>query len=114
MQDQIEGLARQGAGKIQEGVGGVTGDAVTKTKGKLKQAAGSAQQAYGELTDGVRDVVGDATIAVRGALDEHLDELQAYVKQKPLTAVAIAAGAGLLLGLLARGGGKTVYLRDGR
>lgn len=113
MEDQIAGIANQGIGRAQAAMGELNGSAKTKVKGKLKQAAGSAQQAYGELTDGVRDVVGEATVVVRDTFDEQLDQLQSYVKQKPLAAVAIAAGAGLVLGMLMRGG-KTVYLRDAR
>lgn len=112
MDEQLTGAAKQAFGGAQAAAGGLTGDAALEAKGKLKQAAGSAQQAYGELADGVRDVLGDAAGALRSQFDDQLETVEAYVKNKPLAAVGIAAGVGLVLGLLLRGGSKTVYVRD--
>jgi uncharacterized protein YjbJ (UPF0337 family) len=42
-EDRISGTARNADGKIEEGVGRLTGDAKTQIQGKLDQAAGAAQ-----------------------------------------------------------------------
>lgn len=114
MDDQVMGVARQGMGRVQDAVGGLTGDGATQVKGKLNEAVGSAQQAYGQLASGVRDVVDSGLETVRGEIHDQLDTVESYVKSKPLPAVAIAASIGVVLGLLLRGRSKTIYLRDAR
>jgi uncharacterized protein YjbJ (UPF0337 family) len=114
MDDQVIGAAKQGVGRVQDAVGGLTGDGATQIKGKLNEAAGSAQQAYGQLTDGVRDALEGALETVRGEVHDHLDTVETYVKDRPLPAVAIAATIGIVLGLLLRGRSKTIYLREPR
>ena len=42
-EDRISGTARNVGGKIEEGIGRLTGDARTQIQGKLDQAAGAAQ-----------------------------------------------------------------------
>ena len=53
--DRISGTAPNVGGKIEEGVGRLTGDAKTQIQGKLDQAAGAAQDLYGQTTDAARD-----------------------------------------------------------
>ncbi len=79
-ENEFEGMARNLGGKVQDAVGGLTGDASTQAKGKLNQAAGKAQQTFGAAADEIRDNVVD----------------------KPLTALAVAAGLFFALGFLAR------------
>ena len=45
-ENRVEGTARKVAGKVQEGVGRVTGDAQTRAEGLANQAAGTAQDLY--------------------------------------------------------------------
>ena len=54
-EDRISGTARNVGGKIEEGVGRLTGDAKTQIQGKLDQAAGAAQDLYGQTADAARD-----------------------------------------------------------
>jgi uncharacterized protein YjbJ (UPF0337 family) len=54
-EDRIFGTARNVGGKIEEGVGRLTGDARTQIQGKLDQAAGAAQDLYGQTADAARD-----------------------------------------------------------
>lgn len=88
-------------------------------KAKLRSAASSAHDAYGDLKiaatetlgetrERVRDVVGRA----REQLDRRYDDLEAHVQLRPVMAIGVAALAGVLVGLLLRGPGKTIYLRD--
>ncbi|PXA94779.1 hypothetical protein DMC25_00840 [Caulobacter sp. D4A] len=114
MDDQFTGAAREGVGRVQDAVGGLTGDSATQMKGKLNQAAGDVQQTYGKLSEGVRDTLEGALETVRGEVHERLDTIETYVKDRPLPALAIAAVAGIVLGLLLRGGSRTIYLRDPR
>jgi uncharacterized protein YjbJ (UPF0337 family) len=54
-EDRISGTVRNVGGKIEEGVGRLTGDARTQIQGKLDQAAGAAQDLYGQTADAARD-----------------------------------------------------------
>ncbi len=58
--ERIEGVLRQGAGRVQDAVGGLTGDAKTQAKGKLNQAAGALQDTYGQVTNALTDNFQDA------------------------------------------------------
>jgi uncharacterized protein YjbJ (UPF0337 family) len=77
-ENRFEGAARDIGGKVQDAVGGLTGDAATQARGKMNQAAGQAQQMYGAALDELRD----ATTA------------------QPVTALLAAAGIGVLIGFL--------------
>jgi uncharacterized protein YjbJ (UPF0337 family) len=46
--DCIEGAARNMGGKVEEGIGKVTGDVKGQVEGKMTQAAGVAQDLYGD------------------------------------------------------------------
>jgi uncharacterized protein YjbJ (UPF0337 family) len=43
----VGGMARNATGKIEEGVGRLTGDVGTEVRGKVDQGAGAAQELYG-------------------------------------------------------------------
>ncbi len=58
--DHLEGVFSEAKGKIQEGVGSVTGDAEMEAGGKLDQLAGHAQQAWGDARDTIDSVATDA------------------------------------------------------
>ncbi|AMM17190.1 MAG: CsbD family protein [Pseudomonadota bacterium] len=57
VQDQVEGAAQTVVGKVQDAVGGLTGDASTQAEGKARQALGTIQRNYGETLDNVREAV---------------------------------------------------------
>jgi len=79
-ENEIEGAARQFGGRVQDAVGGLTGDTATQAEGKLNQAAGKAQRTFG------------------AAVDDLIDN----VKEKPFIALGVVAGASFLLGFAAR------------
>jgi uncharacterized protein YjbJ (UPF0337 family) len=79
-ENEFEGTARDLGGKIQDAVGGLTGDTETQVRGKINQAAGKAQKTFGAAADEVRDNVSD----------------------NPLTALGIVAGVAFVLGYLMR------------
>jgi len=79
-ENQFEGTARDLGGKVQEAVGGITGDEEMQAKGKVNQFAGQAQKTFGDAKE----------------------ELQEQIKNQPLTALAVVAGLAFTLGFLAR------------
>jgi uncharacterized protein YjbJ (UPF0337 family) len=98
MNDRVEGAAKTMGGKLEEGVGRVTGDVKTQVEGTMKQAVGTAQDLYGQA----RETAGDAAAAVRrqaGSLEEMIRE---NVETRPYTAVAIALALGWFVGRLGR------------
>ncbi|HEY4041501.1 MAG TPA: CsbD family protein [Rhodopila sp.] len=74
MNDRLEGTARELGGRVQEGLGNVTGDSKTQAQGVYNQAAGQAQQAAGQFSD--------------------------MVKQQPVVATLVALAIGYVLGRL--------------
>ncbi|KQP22463.1 CsbD family protein [Pseudorhodoferax sp. Leaf267] len=55
MLEQAEGTVQNIAGRVQDAFGAATGDTDTQLEGKARQAAGKAQQVYGEVLDTVRE-----------------------------------------------------------
>jgi len=79
-ENEFEGTIRDLGGKVQDAVGGLTGDVNTQAKGKWNQAAGKAQQTFGQAADELRD----------------------NITNSPLTALALVGGIFFALGFLAR------------
>jgi uncharacterized protein YjbJ (UPF0337 family) len=92
---QTEGLAREGLGRIKDSAGGLAGDARLQARGKLDEAVGAVQRTFGEVQEKAERLFGEAQ--VRGV--EARDEVDAFVRRSPWLSVAIAAGFGLALGL---------------
>jgi uncharacterized protein YjbJ (UPF0337 family) len=78
VQDQVEGAAQTVVGRVQDAVGGLTGDTSTQAEGKARQALGSIQRNYGETLDSVREAV----------------------IQQPINGVLVAAAIGFVLGAI--------------
>ena len=55
--DQIKGAAKVAEGKIQQGVGKLTGNEKQQAKGLLNQAAGKTQKNYGDAKQVAKDLV---------------------------------------------------------
>ncbi len=105
-EQQIEGLAREGLGRIEDGAGGLVGDAKLQAKGKIDQAAGVVQRTLGDVQDRAERLVGEAQVMGHDAVDG----VDAFVHRSPWIAVAIAAGVGMLAGLALQPS-RTVYRR---
>jgi uncharacterized protein YjbJ (UPF0337 family) len=82
-EDRITGTAKNVGGKIEEGIGRMTGNAQTQLKGQARQAAGAAEDLYGQAKD---------------AAASFTDVVQRTIEQQPYTAIAIAVAVGWLLG----------------
>jgi uncharacterized protein YjbJ (UPF0337 family) len=78
--EQVKGVVGNMAGKIQQAAGSLTGDTGLKVEGAVREAAGKAEAAYGDAVEAVRD----------------------YAARKPISAVAIGVGLGVLATLLLR------------
>jgi uncharacterized protein YjbJ (UPF0337 family) len=79
-ENEVEGTFRDLGGKVQDAVGGLTGDTKTQAEGKYNQMAGKAQKTFGAAADEVRE----------------------NVTNQPLTALAIVGSVFFALGFLAR------------
>jgi uncharacterized protein YjbJ (UPF0337 family) len=90
-ENRIEGTARNVGGKVQEGVGRVTGDARTRAEGLLNQAQGSAQDLYGKTADMARDTA-----------DTFDTWLRRTIETQPYATALAAIGIGWLLGRMHR------------
>lgn len=56
-EDRIKATAKNVEGKVQEGVGNVTGDPETKAKGKAKQAEAETRHAAEDVKDNVKRAI---------------------------------------------------------
>lgn len=113
--EQIFGAAENVTGRLQDAAGALTGDPKTQAKGKLKQAAGTAKETYGHLKEVAIDAVDKTKDSVHVAVDKTKEkalagytEVETFVHRKPGPALAIAAGVGLVLGLILRGPSKII------
>jgi uncharacterized protein YjbJ (UPF0337 family) len=92
-ENRLEGTARNVGGKVQEGLGRMTGDSESQAKGKLNQAMGAAQDFYGQA----KDTTADAAEAVKqGAIDTG-DFVKDFVLRRPYTTAVLALGLGWLI-----------------
>ena len=53
--DQLKGVIKEAAGKVQEKIGEVTGSATQKAKGLAKEVEGKAQKKVGDAKEALRD-----------------------------------------------------------
>jgi len=90
-ENRIEGSARNLGGKVQEGVGRVTGDAQSTIEGVVNQAAGTAQNLYGQSADVARQTASTLDSWLRNAIET-----------QPYTTAIVALGIGWLLGRMHR------------
>ena len=90
-ENRLEGSARNLGGKVQEGVGRVTGDTKSKVEGVLNQGAGAAQDLYGKSADVARQTASTFDAWLRN-----------QIETQPYTTAIAALGLGWLLGRLHR------------
>jgi ElaB/YqjD/DUF883 family membrane-anchored ribosome-binding protein len=99
---------------------GASGKAAGRLRPKLDAAATTAHDAYDSLKEVAATALGEAKARVSEAssqvserVERRYGDLQAWVQLRPTQALGIAAGVGVVLGLLLRGNStKTIYLRD--
>lgn len=111
-ENAIHGRIDQGAERVKQ----ATSDAVASSKEKFGRAADHVEEGLHKATDKAAHAANRATDKVsdaaergreaygkaRDRADEWLDEIRDYVREKPVQSVAIALGAGWLLGRILR------------
>jgi uncharacterized protein YjbJ (UPF0337 family) len=97
-ENRVSGTARNVGGKVQEGVGRVTGDTRTQAEGLANQVTGTAQDLYGRA----RDSAGEATDTAVNMAGSFEKMLRNTIENQPYTAAAVALGLGWLLGRMHR------------
>jgi uncharacterized protein YjbJ (UPF0337 family) len=99
MTDQrIEGAADTATGKVQSGLGRMTGDSKLQLDGRLNEVKGKARDAYGRVIDGLDGLVDKAPTQYQDKARQGLD----FARRKPLLTTGIVAGLAVLLGGLGR------------
>lgn len=99
MTDQrIEGSVQETGGKLQNGLGRLTGDTKLQLDGKLNEFKGQAKDAYGRVIDGLDGLVDKAPVQVQDKARAGLD----FARRKPLLTTGIVAGAAVVLSALGR------------
>jgi len=53
--DQVKGVAKDVAGKIQEGAGKAVGNESQQVKGVAKQVEGKVQKGFGDVKESIKD-----------------------------------------------------------
>ncbi len=84
-ENEVKGTVTEGAGRLKDAAGGLTGDSGLQAEGKFDQVQGTAQKEYGDFLEQAREQLEEATVLVR---------------EQPFAAIGIAAGVGFLLGFL--------------
>ena len=89
-ENSVEGLVTQGAGKIKDATGGLTGDTGLQAEGKLDQLTGKVQRQFGDTLDEAQDQIeGFAGLrgrpAAGGTRHRHRHRLPARLPADPRT-----------------------------
>jgi uncharacterized protein YjbJ (UPF0337 family) len=90
-ENRLAGTARNVGGKVEEGIGRVTGDARTQAEGVANQVRGKAQDLYGQAADTARDTATTLDSWFRDAIET-----------QPYATAIVALGIGWLIGRLHR------------
>lgn len=77
-ENRVAGATRNVTGKAEEAIGSMTNDPDMESRGAARQAFGEVQNLYGNAVDSVRS----------------------YTNEAPVTALLIAGGIGMALGIL--------------
>jgi uncharacterized protein YjbJ (UPF0337 family) len=97
-ENRFAGTAKNMGGKVEEGLGRVTGDTKSQVEGLAKQAAGAAEDLYGQARDSAADAAG----AARNSAASLEKWLRHTIETQPYTTALVAVGLGWLLGRMHR------------
>lgn len=125
-EDQLKAGASKAAGKVESAAGAALNDREVEAQDDARQAQGHTEGAAGAAHDTISkasDIAHDAVSNVAGragqaygrasdAVETARSRVDPFVREKPYAALGLAAGAGLVLGLLLAGTSvKTIYVR---
>jgi uncharacterized protein YjbJ (UPF0337 family) len=97
-ENRFAGTAKNMGGKVEEGLGRVTGDTKSQVEGLAKQAAGAAEDLYGQARDSAADAAG----AARNSAASLEKWLRHTIETQPYTTALVAVGLGWRLGRMHR------------
>jgi uncharacterized protein YjbJ (UPF0337 family) len=92
-EDRIDGATTTLGGRVEKGLGDLTGDRKLQSDGLLDQARGSVQNTLGGAQDALRSALDQAPPQVR----ETADRAITAAKKSPLLATLVIGAAGLIL-----------------
>jgi uncharacterized protein YjbJ (UPF0337 family) len=92
-EERIEGNSTRLAGRLQEGLGALTGDGKLQVDGVIKQARGAAVDGYGRAVDALESNVG----RLPANIQPQAKQVVSFARDKPLATVGILAAVGFLL-----------------
>ena len=94
---------------------GVTKTARAKVTGAAHDAYDSLKDVAADVVDETRALVKDLAAQAGDRIQNRYGDVEAWVHLKPVQALGVAAGIGVVLGLLLRGRStKTIYVREPR
>ena len=92
-EDRIEGAVTTLGGRIESGVGDLTGDRKLQSDGLADKARGTAQNLFGGAQDALRSALDQAPPEVRDTADRAI----AAARKSPILATLAIGAAGLIL-----------------
>jgi uncharacterized protein YjbJ (UPF0337 family) len=95
---RVAGAVKNAGGKIEEGVGRVTGDTASQFQGVVDQVQGTAENLYGQA----KDVASNTAKGVRKTASSFEDVIRHTIEDKPYTAITVALALGWLVGRMHR------------
>ncbi len=105
--DRVAGSAKDFAGKTEAGFGDLAGDAEAQVEGRAREAAGKAQDLYGQARDAARSATDAATDYAKDLYNSSGDTfrdssemLAQKVRENPIGSVVTAGAIGFALALL--------------
>jgi len=97
-EDRTEGAATTFAGRVEKGLGDVTGDRKLQTDGLADQARGTGQNMFGGAQDALRSSLDQASPQVR----ETAERAIAAARKSPILATLAVGAAGLIFAKIFR------------
>jgi uncharacterized protein YjbJ (UPF0337 family) len=101
-ENRISSETRNIGGKLQDGVGRLTGDAKTRAGGSANQVTETVQDLYGHARDSASELARDMKPVARQAASDLEATLRDAIETQPFTSILIAFGIGWLLGRMRR------------
>jgi len=97
-EDRIEGAATTLGGRVEKGLGDITGDRKLQSDGLADQARGTGQNMFGGAQDALRSALDQAPPQVRDTADRAI----AAARKSPILATLAVGAAGLIFAKIFR------------
>lgn len=97
-EDRLEGSAITLAGRVEKGLGDLTGDRKLQSDGLADQARGTAQNSFGGAQDVLRSALSQAPLPVRDGAERAI----AAARRSPILATLAVGAIGLIFAKIFR------------